>query len=111
MAKDLTAALHALTEQANGKTSRQNRTLPSAKPATDIPARSGSSGLIKGADTGTGSIASPLVETAYVDRTFHAETNILSTDGLIVLKVTPVKTIAFKDANDRDVTIEFKAPA
>lgn len=110
MAKDLTAALQALTEQATGQSSRQNRSLPAAKQATDIPARVGTSGLIKGAQTG-GSIASPLVEEDYADRTFHSETNIVSTDGLIVLKVKPVKTISFKDAYQHAVTLEFKAPA
>jgi len=48
---------------------------------------------------------------AYADRTFPTNTTITSSDGLFTLIIKPVKTIKFKDAASRDVTIEFKAPA
>lgn len=109
MAKDLTEALHQLTVAAAGQTSREDKTLPTARVAPAIPVRSGASGPITSASGGA--IASPLVEQDYAERTFHAETNIMSTDGLIVLKIKPVKAIKFKDLNLEPVTIEFKAPA
>ena len=60
--------------------------------------------------SGSGGIDSPLVETAYANRTFHATVNIASTDGLFTLKIKPVKEIKFRDSNLRPVTIEFKSP-
>ena len=60
--------------------------------------------------SGSGGIASPLVETAYANRTFHSTVNITSTDGLFTLKIKPVKEIKFLDSNLRPVTIEFKSP-
>ena len=47
MAKDLTAALHALTVEAQGQTTRQNKALPAVKEATEIPARTGASGPVR----------------------------------------------------------------
>jgi hypothetical protein len=108
MAKDLTAALHALTEQAQGQTSRVDKALPEAMAASAIPARSGAAGPKSAAGSG---IASPLVETDYAERTFHPERNLRTTDGLFVLKIKPVKAVRFKDANQAPLTIEFKAPA
>ena len=108
MAKDLTAALHALTEQARGQTSRDDRSLPSAAPVSAIPARSATALPEAGR---SGGIASPLVETDYADRTFHGDTTITSSDGLFALKIKPVKSIKFKDSLNHDVVIEFKAPA
>lgn len=109
MATDLTAALQALTEQAVGQTSRRDKRLPASKSMPAISARSGASGPL-GADGAVG-IASPLVETDFAARTYHAERNILSTDGLFVLKIKPVKSIAFEDANQSPVVLEFKGPA
>lgn len=106
MAKDLTAALHALTEAADGQTTRVDRALPAVKVPAAIPARVGSSGVITGA---SGGIASPLVETLYADRTFHAATSFASTDGIFIVELKPVKTIAFKDANLATVVMEYKA--
>lgn len=107
MAKDLTAALHALTEEANGQTSRQEKKLPPAVPNSSIPERVGRS-----MNTGRGGsgIASPLVELSYASRTFHTGTTLLSSDGLFGLLIQPVKTITFSDANTSEVVLEFKAP-
>lgn len=107
MAKDLTAALQALTEAAQGQTSRVDKTLPEVVPASSIPSRTGSARP----RAATAGIASPLVESDYAERTFHAERNLLSTDGLFLLKIKPVKAVKLKDANQAPVTIEFKAPA
>jgi hypothetical protein len=110
MAKDLTAALHALTQQAQGQTSRQDKMLPSAKDATTIPERSGASGLIQSPGSG-GAIVSPLTETLYTERTFHDVRQYKSTDGIFVIELRPVKSINFKDAADIPLVIEFKAKA
>lgn len=106
MARDLTAALQLLTEQAQGQTSRTDKTLPAAKSATAIPQRAGTGGPPKAKGSG---IASPLVETDYADRTFHAAAQYSSTDGIFVIELLPVKTIDFKDALEAPLTIEFKA--
>jgi len=54
MARDLTAALHALTLEAQGQTTRQDKALSATRPATGIPPRAGSSGPISEAGAGTG---------------------------------------------------------
>jgi hypothetical protein len=104
MSKDLTEALRILTEQANGIAPQQPaargaapRSINSAQPA----------GTPK---SGGGGIASPLTETAYANRTWHSEKVVVSTDGLFSMKIKPVKTIGFTDANGDAVTIEYKAP-
>lgn len=73
MAKDLTAALQALTEQAQGQTSRVNKTLPAAKDATAIPERTGSSG--------------PIYSTAASGNTLELkdEKTIITSDGLFTI--------------------------
>lgn len=97
MAKDLTEALHRLTEQA--------RQRPVATPqergaaARVVSAASPGGGTAKG-----GSIASPLTEQA---RTYHAERTVMSTDGLFGFRVTPVATISFTDANGAGVVFNF----
>lgn len=104
--KDLSEALRALTER--------GQSADGAGPAA-MKARGAAGisrvGALLGGDAATSGIASPLVETAYADRTFHTNTTITSSDGLFTLIIKPVKTIKFKDAASRDVTIEFKAPA
>ena len=104
--KDLSEALRALTER--------GQSADGAGPAA-MKARGAAGisrvGALLGGDAATSGIASPLVETAYADRTFHANQTITSSDGLFTLVIKPVKTIRFKDAAARDVTIEFKAPA
>lgn len=103
MAKDLTAALHALTMEAQGLTSRVDKTLAAAGAATAIPERSGSAGPQSG-NTG---IASPLTETAFADREFFA-TAWKSSDGLFSLPA--IKKIKMTDAAGREVIFNFKSP-
>lgn len=102
-AKDLTEALDKLTKAGTSAPAE----IPAMKDRGSAPEVKASA-LLGGA--GSGGIASPLKETAYTDRTFHATTNITSTDGLFTLKIKPVKEIKFLDSNLRPVTIEFKAP-
>lgn len=102
--KDLTEALRALMEQGGG-----NPAVPAAMKARGVAGISRASAL-PGGDAATSGIASPLVETAYADRTFHGNKTITSSDGLFTLIIKPVKTIKFQDAANRDVRIEFKEP-
>jgi hypothetical protein len=60
-----------------------------------------------GGGGGGGGIASPLVETAYADREFYSMPWKTS-DGLFSMPV--IKTIKLKDANDKPVEIQIKAP-
>lgn len=108
MAKDLTAALAALSEQAAGSTTRADKSLPAATPVAAIPARGGSAK--PGEAGGTGSIASPLTEQAYATRTFWADKTITSTDGVLVIKVKPIKQMTFKDANLATVVMNYSEP-
>jgi len=107
MAKDLTEALRQLTEGAAGQTSRTDSTLPATRAAPAIPPRVGSSGP-KGVSGGA--ISSPLTETDYAARTYHAMKTITSTDGLITWQVDPIHHVFFKDNNNVPVEIIYKAP-
>ncbi len=107
-ADTLSRYIRALAELKNGGT-RENKTLPSAPSAAEIPARTGSSARVA-TGTGTGTIGALLVETAYADRTFHDAVNISSTDGLFTLKILPVKTVKFADTSANIVVLEYKAP-
>ena len=107
MAKDLTDALRLLTEGASGQTSRVDKTLPDSRVAPAIPARSGASGP---KSVNSGSIASPLTETAHADRTYHAAQTITSTDGLLTWVVDPINEVSFTDASGAPVKIIYAAP-
>lgn len=106
MAKDLTAALAELTEQAAGKTSRSDKVLyPAAKPDA-VQGRIGKPS--SKSSTGSG-ISGPLTETDYADRTWFAEETILSTDGLIAMRVRRVKSISFVDGSGNPLQQVYKA--
>jgi hypothetical protein len=106
MAKDLTAALHALTVEAQGQTTRQDKALTAVKEATAIPERSGASGPV-GSGT-SGAIASPLTETAYADRKWYTKKNVLSSDGLFTMEVRCLEEIKFTDGARNEVLLKFK---
>ncbi len=80
MAKDLTAALQALTEQAAGQTSRTDRSLPVARVPSEIPARSGASGPVVAPPSGSA-------------MTPGAEQTITSSDGLFSFHFPAVLTM------------------
>ena len=102
-AKDLTEALDKLMK-AGANVPAEIPAMKTRGAAPEVKA----SALLGG--SGSGGIASPLVETAYANRTFHATVNIASTDGLFTLKIKPVKEVKFLASNLRPVTIEFKSP-
>lgn len=104
---DFIAAFESLTF---GQTTRKNTSLPPAATPPAIPARSGTSlPIAKPVATG-GGIASPLTETAYASRTWHAVKTIVSSDGLLHLRVKPIKAVTFTDANGATVVMDYKAP-
>ena len=107
MAKDLTEALRQLTEGGAGQTSRTDKTLPATRAAPAIPARTGSSGPKAGAG---GTIASPLTETAYANRSYHSPKTITSTDGLLTWEVEPIHHIYFTDLNGSAVEMIYDTP-
>ena len=107
MAKDLTEALHRLTQEAQGLTTRKDKTLPASRDAVPIPARVGVGA--KQVSSG-GGIASPLSEADYADRTFWAPRTVDSSDGLFKLTITPIKSIKLKDTNLADCIINLVDP-
>lgn len=108
MAKDLTAAWAEMSENAAG-TTRQDKTLKPRPNPDPIPSRTGRpKPKLPSGGTGDG-VASPLVETAYAAREWHPDATLLSTDGLIALRVKRIKTIVMADANSREVVFEYKA--
>ena len=103
MSKDLTEALRAIVEA-------EGLEKPVPMPVRGNASKSKSAAALykTGKDTG-GGVASPLTETAYADRTFHAEYEIYSSDGLFSLKIKPVASMKFLDANSETVILNFKA--
>lgn len=104
MSKDLTEALRELTErrEVQARDGMEPRgAAGAAKSAARLPGSNSGEG---------GGVTSPLVETDYAVRTWHANRTIQSTDGLFWLTVRPVKKITFNDGKNNPVTIEFKAP-
>jgi hypothetical protein len=53
-----------------------------------------------------GSAREPLIETAYADRTYYATRNIVSSDGVFVMQIKPVKALKFPNG----MKIELKEP-
>ena len=79
------------------------------KQRAQIPA-SRSTGLgVEAASDGEGSIASPLTEKAGT-RTYHADQEITSSDGLFVLVWSPVEALRFSDDNGEDVDLRLDEP-
>ena len=112
MPGDLTDALQRMTEAAASKgSSRVDKSLPTAPPAAPIPSRTGASGPVASvAKKSGGGIASPLTETAYADREWHAPAYVFSADGMMRILIKPLKTLNMTDADGNSVQINFKAP-
>lgn len=108
MPKNLNDSISALTSNSAGQTSHAPRVLPPAPQPAPIPARTGKS-TPSSSSASAGGIASPLTETAYADREWHAEQTISSSDGMFNIRVKPIKTLKFTDANGAPVALEFAA--
>lgn len=102
MSKDLTEALRAIME-GNGT----DKPDPMAARGV-VPKIKSSAALYKTGKDAGGGVASPLTETAYADRTFHPDYEIYSSDGLFTLKIKPVASMKFTDANSEIVVLNFK---
>lgn len=61
--------------------------------------------------TATAGIASPLEETSFESRTFHAEELLTSTDGVFSYRITRLASVSMLDANGAGVVQIFAAPA
>lgn len=62
------------------------------------------------ASTGTGGIASPLVEPNYDARLYYDEVTITSSDGLLTMKIKPIKQVTSQDANGAEVVQIYAQP-
>lgn len=97
---------------------QQQATLPAAAPRVAIPARSGLGKSAQGPRAGSqqdGAIASPLTEgtpasPASLQRTYHADKTLTTSDGLFVLRIAPVASISFVDANGKAVVLNLSSP-
>lgn len=102
MSKDLTEALRAIME---GNGTEKPEPMPARGNVSKVKS---SAALYKTGKDNSGGVASPLTETAYADRTFHPEYEIYSSDGLFTLKIKPVASMKFTDANSETVVINFQ---
>lgn len=87
---------------------RQRDSLPSLEPRGPIAVRRGR-GSYDPAAAGHagGGIASPLVEQDAAQREYHPATLVPSSDGLVWLRVRPLKKVVLTDANGATVVMEF----
>ncbi|KJK03562.1 hypothetical protein UB43_03420 [Pseudomonas sp. 21] len=75
------------------------------------PAQTGRSSYTPPANTGTGGgIASPLTEVSYNARTYYDEYTVTSSDGLLTLKLKPIKQVKSVDANGAEVVQIYAEP-
>ena len=57
-----------------------------------------------------GGIASPLTETSYAAREYHVTRYEVSSDGLYVREVKPIKKVVMTDANAAEVQMIYAEP-
>lgn len=60
---------------------------------------------------GGGGIASPLTETSFLARTYHATSIILSGDFLLGVQIKPISQITMTDADGQEVLMRYAAPS
>lgn len=102
----IVADLRAVT----GESSRPRKQLSTLEARGALAAQRGRADYVVPETKGGGGIASPLVETAYADRTYYDEVTITSTDGLLTLKIKPIKSVKSRDANSAEVQQIYAAP-
>ena len=56
------------------------------------------------------SIATPLIEQSYGNRTFYPVRHTESADGIFTIVKRPLKSITFKDALNATAVFDFKEP-
>lgn len=81
--------------------------LDPAKERAEIPADRSTGVAGEDAETGEGSIASPLTEKS---REYYDTQSLVSSDGFVVLEWFPVKKIKMEDDNGLDVELKFSEP-
>jgi len=91
--------------------SQQRRSLRPVQPVGALPTARGRGVYVAppAASTG-GGIASPLTETDYALREFHATRFVISADGVFVWEFQPVSKITMADANGATVEQIFASP-
>jgi len=100
--KDLVGSLNALVNP------RQRKTL---KPVEPRGALRGKRANVPYTPPVTGGgIASPLTETDYAQREFHASRYFTTVDGIFVWQIDPPKKFAMRDANGEPVEQVFAEP-
>lgn len=116
-AKQLARNINALVNRGAGdggvEALAQNGGQPLAAPAIrpNIGAARGIARLTSAPGNGEAGIASPLTETAYAERLWHAPRSITASDGVFTFVLTPVRAIQMVDANGRDVRMIYAEPA
>jgi hypothetical protein len=88
---------------------KQRKQLAVVEPRGAVPATQGRADYTPPPTT-TGGIASPLTETEYAARQYYTERTITSSDGLLSIRVKPIKQITQTDANDAEVVQIFAVP-
>jgi len=82
--------------------------LDAASAPAPVLEKTGLGSAARAAASGGPGIASPLTETAYADRTWHAAVHTLtSTDGLFTIEYSCLESLTMTDANNSQVVLQF----
>lgn len=88
----------------------QRQQLKTVPPLGALPAQRGRADYKAPAASGSGGIASPLIEQDYAARTFWPDVTVTSTDGLRSFVIKPIKEITQLDAGLEVVKQQFAEP-
>jgi hypothetical protein len=87
----------------------QRQQLKTVPPLGALPAQRGRADY-KAPAAASGGGAWPITEASYLDRTYWPPRDLISSDGLIRIDVTPIKSIKFIDADGVAAVMEFAQP-
>ena len=101
--QDIKTAIQRLAEKRPGVVA-----LDAAAAPPPVSEKTGLGSAARTDTSGGQGIASPLTETAYADRTWHAAVHTLtSTDGLFTIEYSCQESLTMTDANNSQVVLQF----
>jgi len=92
------------------KPPRARRSLPALEPRGALPPQRGRGNYVPPPAGTGGGLAWPLTEDSAEARVYWPNKIISSADGLIAIRVKPIKTLVLRDANDSSGNVDLAQP-